>query len=127
MNKTLIIQELQKKYPGKAIICNGDQDPTEILCEIEPTSHHPAYSTAVAIIDSSVPHVHKKTTENYTILKGELTLTIDDQQIILREGDTYVIAPNRVHSACGNETWVRVDSSPGWTMEDHMVNEKVNE
>jgi len=41
MNVKKIIKELQKKYPNKTIILDPPENPTEIICEIEPTTDHP--------------------------------------------------------------------------------------
>ena len=40
MNTEKIIGELKAKYPGKAIILNPEDSPTEIIVEIEPTKDH---------------------------------------------------------------------------------------
>lgn len=37
MNSQSIIQLLTKQYPGRMIIKNNDENPTEIICETEPT------------------------------------------------------------------------------------------
>lgn len=120
MNVQKVIAELQEKYPGKPILKNNEEHPTEIVCEIEPTSEHPDYSTAVAVIDESIPHYHKKTTEEYKILKGTLVLFLDDKQIALYENDAYIITPGIKHYAKGQETWITTTARPGWTKEDHI-------
>ena len=121
MNVTRVIKQLNDKYPGKAIFKNDEENTTEILCEIAPSSDHPEYSNAIAVIDKSVPHIHHKTKETYKVLKGELTLYVEEDVITLNEEDTYVIEPNKVHWAEGNETWVEAYSEPGWTYEDHVL------
>lgn len=121
MNHASIIAELREKYPGKNIIENIEGAPTEIICEIDPTTDHPGYSVALAIKDKSAPHSHKVTTEKYEIIKGSLTLHIEDQVLLLQEGSTYTIEPNKTHWAIGSETWVRIESKPGWTKEDHIL------
>ena len=63
MDSKKVIDELKRKYPGKKIIKNGEDNPSEILCEVDPSTNHPEYSLAVAVIDKSLPHSHKKTTE----------------------------------------------------------------
>ena len=63
MNAKKVIEVLQKKYPGKKIIKNDGNNPTEILCEVEPSENHPEYSITVSVIDKSIPHSHKKTKE----------------------------------------------------------------
>ncbi|MDP2638389.1 MAG: hypothetical protein Q8P26_04990 [Candidatus Levybacteria bacterium] len=82
-----IKDELRNKYPNKKILLN----PGEIICEIEPTSKHPKYSKAIAVVDQSIPHFHIKATEEYTVLKGTLILTVDGKDIHFPEGQSYII------------------------------------
>ncbi|PIV11113.1 hypothetical protein COS50_01940 [Candidatus Roizmanbacteria bacterium CG03_land_8_20_14_0_80_35_26] len=74
MNTKIIIKKLQQLYPGKTIIENKNNHgvTTEIICEINPTERHPSHSTAVAVIDLSTIHYHKKITEIYKILSWRL-------------------------------------------------------
>jgi mannose-6-phosphate isomerase-like protein (cupin superfamily) len=123
MNSKNVIEELQKLYPQKIIFCMPEQNPTEIVCEIEPASDHPEYSVAVAVIDGSKPHFHAKTKEAYEVLKGILELNIEGKKLILKEGESKTIEPGNSHYAKGNETWVQVTSTPGWTIEDHIFKE----
>lgn len=121
MNKQSILSQLKEQYPGKKILSLPEDNPTEFLCEIEPTSDHPEYSVAIAIIDKSSPHVHHQTTETYKVIKGKLTVYKNDQSFELNEGSTLVITPGEVHWAQGDETWVECLSEPGWTSEDHIL------
>ena len=41
MNTKNVVNQLKSQYPGKPIIKNSKVEPTEILCEIEPTKEHP--------------------------------------------------------------------------------------
>ncbi len=117
MNVTKVIEELKEKYPNKNIVQNSG----EIICEIEPTSDHPQYNKAIAVIDQSVQHRHLKAQEDYTVIKGKLTLTVDGEEYNLPEGQSFVIQPGQIHSAKGDETWVEVLSVLGWTPEDHII------
>jgi mannose-6-phosphate isomerase-like protein (cupin superfamily) len=108
-----VILGLQKKYPGKKIIKDSDNNPTEIVCEVEPTSEHHGHSLAVAVIDKSKPHYHKKTVEEYKVVNGVLNLYVGEKIVTLKKGDKYTIEPNIVHWAEGNETWVECKSKPG--------------
>lgn len=125
MNVKKVLQELQKKYPGKNIIKNDDDNcPTEILCEVEPSSEHPEYSLAVSIIDKSIPHSHKKTKETYKVIKGKLKVYKNSKEFVLNRGDEFVVNPGETHWAKGNETWVECYSEPGWVFEDHILTDK---
>jgi len=121
MNSQKVIEEFKKKYPGKRIIKNDEKKPTEILCEIDPLADHPEFSLAVSVIDQSIPHLHRKTTERYKVIKGTLRLFINDQEFTLNEGDEMTINLGEIHWAKGNETWIECYSEPGWTIEDHIL------
>lgn len=125
MDVNKIKQQLSEQYPNKGIFENEIEDVvTEILCEVEPSSEHPEYSLAIAVIDRSLPHHHKVTVETYKVLKGKLTLHVEDDKVELHEGQEYTIPINKVHWAEGDETWVEVSSKPGWTFEDHILRDK---
>src|SRR3972149_4401039 len=100
-----VIAELKAKYPGKKIILNPEDNPSEIIVEIEPTSEHPEKSLALAIVGKSKPHYHLKTTEIYEAIKGELTIFVDGKKSILRPGEKMTIQPNTIHSAESDEAW----------------------
>lgn len=121
MNYQKVIREFQQQFPSKRIIKNNDVNPTEIICEIDPTEEHNHYDVAIAIIDKSIKHYHKKTTEIYKVIKGTLRVYIDDQLYLLKENEEIMIKPGRIHWAQGNETWVETTSYPGWTKEDHIL------
>jgi len=121
MNAKKVITELSQKYPGKKIIKLPEDNPTEILCEIDPATNHPQKSVAISIIDKSEPHYHKKATETYKVIKGNLSMVIDGQKNKLEAGDSLSIKPRDIHYAIGDETWVEVYSEPGWVPEDHIL------
>jgi len=114
MNTEKVINELSQKYPGKKIIKNDEENPTEIICEIES-------GLAVAVIDKSIAHYHRKTTETYEIIKGELIVYKNSIQYKLKEGDKLTINPEEMHYAVGNESWAKVYSKPAWTQKDHII------
>ena len=121
MDAEKVIRELSQRYPGKKIIKNEEESPTEILCEIDPTSDHPGRDVAIAVIDRSKPHYHKKTREIYEVTKGSLIVNKNGIDFHLKEGEKLVIEPGEVHFAVGDETWITTYSEPGWTMEDHIL------
>lgn len=121
MNAEKVVKELSKEYPGKKIIKNDEENPMEILCEIDPATDHPERSVAIAIIDRSKPHYHKKAVEAYEVIRGSLTINKNGRDFYLKEGERLVIEPEEIHFAAGNETWIKVYSEPGWTLEDHIL------
>lgn len=116
-----IIKLLKEKYPGKDCY-DLDGRGLHFVCEIEPVSEHSEYDTAIEVIVKSKPHKHLKMVQRYTVLSGNMELHVDDETILLAEGDKYVIIPGKVHWATSNdETLVELYSVPGWTKEDHIV------
>ncbi|MDA1079803.1 MAG: alpha/beta fold hydrolase [bacterium] len=118
-----IIEAFRAQHPYKATVEIPSLFPTEFLCEVESTSEHPEYSKALVVIDKSAPHKHLKTTETYKVLKGSLLLHKDDTKILLGEGDELTINPGEIHWAEGHETLIECYSRPGWTREDHVLEE----
>ena len=125
MNTKKVVEELKKEYPGKKIVLNDKNNPTEIICEIDPASEHSDHSTVISVINKTLPHYHKTTAEIYSVLKGELNLYLDKEKIHLNQDEFRVIPPGVVHFGEGKETWVLCYSEPGWNQEDHfLVKEK---
>ena len=120
MNAEKIVEELKKIYPDKNIIVNTPENPTEIVCEIEPGSLNPESSVAIAVLDSNIKHYHRLAKETYEVLKGSLELTKTGKTYFLSPGEKLVIEPGEYHIAKGKETWVKVTSEPAWTSEDQL-------
>ncbi len=116
MNAEKVIEKLKSEYPGKNIVQNSPEEPTEIVCEIDPER-----GVAVAVIDRSEPHHHDKIAESYKILSGSLALYIDGSEKELEVGDEFEVYPGEVHFALGDETWVEVTSTPPWSANDHIL------
>src|SRR3989344_1466189 len=121
MNASQVIKELKTKYPGKKILLNPEDNPAEIIVEIEPASEHTEKSLALAVVGKSKPHYHLKTTEIYEAIKGELTIFVDGKKSILKPGEKMTIKPGSIHSAEGEGVWFYTYSTPGWTLEDHIL------
>lgn len=121
MNTEKIIKELLQRYPGKKIIKNDEENPTEILCEVDPAENGLDAGMAIAVIDKSKRHYHKKSREIYEVIRGKLIINKDGQDLHLKETERLTIEPGEIHFAVGNETWVKVYSEPGWAPEDHIL------
>jgi len=121
MDTKKIIKQLQRDYPGKKIIKLPENNPEEILCEYELTEKHPDWSEAISVINKSVPHYHKKMTETYEVLNGDLVVHVNGKKHKIKKGETFVIEPNQIHWAEGDETWIKVLAKPGWTVKDHIL------
>lgn len=124
MNSEAIIEILKREFPGKNIILLPPDNPSEIICEIEPTADHQEVSSIIAFIDESGPHYHPRSTETYFVESGKLHLFVDGEEQILGEGKTFVVEPKKIHWAKGEATRVKVYSNPGWTQEDHILIKK---
>ena len=118
MNLKKVVGELKNKYPGKEIIVNTPENPTEVVCETKPGKDR---SEAVAVIDASQLHYHQRLTEVYQVAKGELVMFLDGEKRVLKKGEEIEIKPGVRHRAVGEETWVKVYSVPGWTPEDYFL------
>jgi hypothetical protein len=46
-----VLDYFEKKYPGKTIVMLPEDNPTEIICEIEPSSEHPVFSNDLAFFE----------------------------------------------------------------------------
>jgi len=121
MNVQKVVEQLKREYPGKKIILNDPENPTEIICEIEPASENPDKSIAIAVLDNTLKHYHELAKETYEVLKGVLELTKEGETHFLTEGQKMEIEPGEFHLARGKETWVKVTSVPAWVPEDHIV------
>ena len=115
-----IIEELSRKFPDSNIVCNPSVKPTEIICEVEPTSAHPEYSTDFAVIDESAPHYHLAAQEIYEVEWGWLSLFINGKEIVLAAGDSIVVRPGVIHSAKGVIAHAYIYSTPGKTPQDYF-------
>jgi mannose-6-phosphate isomerase-like protein (cupin superfamily) len=116
-----ILQLLQEKYPGKECY-DLDGRGLHFVCEVEPVSEHPEYDTAVEVIIKSKPHKHLKMTQRYRVLTGSMELNVENEVIELKQGDSYVITPGKVHWATSDgKSIVELYSVPGWTKEDHIT------
>jgi quercetin dioxygenase-like cupin family protein len=113
-------------YPNKVVLKLPEDAATEMIVETEPTSEHPEYSVAVAAIYRSALHHHEVTTETYQMRLGQLRLNVEGSEIVLNPGDTYVVKPGLKHYAVGDFAIAKVISNPGWTPEDHILDENLN-
>lgn len=123
VSKRRVVSWLKLTYPDKAVFPNRKKDPTEIVCEVEPSTRHPGWSRAVAAIFDSAPHKHNRATETYKVLKGTLALTVDGKTSVLEPGQSVRIRPGQVHSSRAvSDTPVLLEafSRPGWRFDDQI-------
>jgi len=109
--------------PWKKIEVSG-----ETIYEVVTEKDDPRFSFAVAEIEQSQAHFHKKTIEVYILISGKLEVRIGHCAIILsRPGDIVTIPLDAVHSARSlvrERSWVAVLTLPPWSSKDqHISNE----
>ena len=73
--------------------------PGETIYEIVTAEDGQSFGIAVAEIRESKAHYHDYITEVYTVLEGEVEVTIDGKTQVMTNGDTITIRPGPVHSA----------------------------
>src|SRR5436190_15646640 len=103
-----IENELLQQYSDAKIKVTPDRG--EIVAEIAP-------GRAVAVIERSLPHFHRKMTEIYRGLKGTLYVAQGGRGYVLAPGESLTIEPGNVHFArsAREPAWVEVLSNPAWT------------
>lgn len=121
MNIDEVISELKILYPGKRIVVNNINNPTEVICEVESLKINPEKSVQVAVIDEIINHYHRHSQETYEVMRGHLIMVRDGNRYPLSTGDKITIYPGEKHSAEGHCTWLRITSIPGWSDEDHCI------
>ena len=71
----------------------------ETVYEITTARDDLPFGIAIADIEQSQPHVHRVTTETYTVVQGSIELALDDERTVIGVGEVAVIRPGVVHSA----------------------------
>jgi len=116
-----VVKQLKVKYPGKNIFLDDKDGYQEIICEVDPTSDHPDFSTAVVVVGKGRAHFHKYTKEIYEVIRGRLCVYLKGEKNMLKKGEKIKIPLNTLHYPEGDETWFYTYSTPGWTPEDHIL------
>jgi len=78
----------------------------------------------VTITDKTKEHYHKKLTECYYVLKGEIAVQIDGKIENLEQGSLIMIYPNTKHKArrtSRENAEILVVCCPPWTEEDEIL------
>ncbi len=127
MNVAKVKTELSKKYPHGNIKENKDPvsgEIIEIVCEIDRKVIGSERNVAVVVADRVLEHYHKKTTEEYEVLTGELTVYLNGRPTKLKKSDRIITPPGTRHRSEGKETWFLCYSVPDWTAADFYLVEK---
>ena len=121
MDAKKVIKELKLHYPNKKIYVDKEENPGEIIVELESVETNPQRSVFVAVIDKRIEHYHRLAKEMFEVIKGELLLTIDGREHIVTAGRSFIIMPGQIHFAAGHDTWIKVTSVPGMSPKDHVL------
>ena len=118
-----VLDYFEKNYPNANVSKVPENNPLELICQIDPTQDHPGYSVALAAISSSQPHHHAMAREEYEVISGTILVSVDGAVRTLYEQEKVTIPAGKVHSASSVEDYalVKVTSQPGWTAQDHIV------
>lgn len=122
MDAQKIVDELKILYPQKKIYFDKEENPTEILCELEGKDLNPERSVYVAVIDKKVTHNHRfGTEETFEVIKGNLVLQVAGKEYALTAGKTYTSKSGEIHTVIGHGTWIKVTSKPAWEPKEHVL------
>ena len=105
---------------------NRKDFPAETVYEITTQANALPFGIAIADIQQSQPHFHKVTAETYTIVQGDLEVSLDSEQHVLHPGDVIKISPGIVHSARsldGTPARITVTTIPEFSPEDYYLAE----
>lgn len=81
------------------LIRNEKNFPSETVYEVTTQETGLLFGIAIADIKQSASHYHKETIETYTVVQGDLEVTLDGGRHLLHPGDVIRIQPGVVHSA----------------------------
>jgi quercetin dioxygenase-like cupin family protein len=99
----------------------------EIVYEITTQQSGLPFGIAIADIQQSEAHFHKVTLETYTVVQGDLEVSLDGERRVLHPGDVIKIPLGVVHSARSlDETPARitVTTIPEFTSKDYHLAER---
>ena len=123
-----ILACLREEFPGKNIVCIPNEDhPEEIVVELDAINNG-LTGLAVAVIWDSAAHYHNQMTEVYQVEDGRLMLYVskDGRGTVHQPmtGESQTIEPGTLHWVEAAGVCVRVESTPPWTPEDHILGSK---
>jgi mannose-6-phosphate isomerase-like protein (cupin superfamily) len=96
----------------------------EIVYEVTTQQNSLPFGVAIADIQESEAHFHKVTMETYTVVQGDLEVSLDGERQALHPGDVVKIPLGVVHSARSlDETPARitVTTIPEFSPEDYYL------
>lgn len=92
------MKELQPTIDSR-LYQNKKSNPAETVYEMTTARDGLPFGIAIADIEQSQAHVHRVTTETYTVVQGSIELTLDGVRTTMGVGDMALIRPGVVHTA----------------------------
>jgi hypothetical protein len=74
MDALRVAYELAREFPGARILNVSDNNPPELICELDSAPDHPEFNRTIAVIDRVPGNFNKKSTLSWRVLKGTLLL-----------------------------------------------------
>jgi mannose-6-phosphate isomerase-like protein (cupin superfamily) len=112
-------------YINRKSIPPRSRKPEEVVFEITTGKHRIGCGLAIADIQRSGKHVHRKTLETYTLVSGKLRVHLGNRVTVLESpGQTVTIPLNTPHWAESLEATparISVFTIPAWTKKDHIL------
>jgi mannose-6-phosphate isomerase-like protein (cupin superfamily) len=108
---------VRKLYEIEPISRNG-----EVIYEVVRKSENQPIGIAVACVEETKPHYHKRTNEFYIILEGRGEITLNGEKISVEKDSMVYIKPNTIHKAKNigmDELKILVITFPPWDEKDH--------
>ena len=94
----LAMERIDPPIPSDLIL-NEKKFPAETVYEVTTQDTGLPFGIAIADIKQSAPHFHRQTIETYTVVQGDLEVSLDKEKQVLHSGDVVRIQPGVVHSA----------------------------
>ncbi len=110
----------------RSLYQNRKDFPTAVVYEITTQQNGLPFGVAMADIRVVEPHFHKVTVETYTIVQGDLEVSLDSEQHVLHPGDVIKISPGIVHSARSldeRSARITITTIPEFSPEDYYLAE----
>jgi mannose-6-phosphate isomerase-like protein (cupin superfamily) len=121
------IEDLKRRYPGCPIKELPEGAPEEVVCETYRAPDE-SWSTAVALIERSKPHIHRWMLEVYVPMAGAGTLhrgPTQWSQMDSQHQGAELIYPGTPHWVTLREGQSHIEvlvvCKPAWTLRDHHL------
>ena len=97
-------------------------NPEVIVYEVTTNKNRLPFGIAIVDVQQSRPHFHRLTLETYTVVQGDLDVSVNGQHHVLHPGDVIKIMPGVVHSArslTSSPARITVTTIPEFSVDDY--------